>query len=724
MNKSYSSRSLRVGDATIELLETKQHKFIGLGGVTIGGVPLRGAARPLTVRLDTPDGILYSLMVEKVKQTAKGVEIVLRAIGQPLESGEYIDDYGQPITWLHKFGESIVDRLTLVLAPVSLDVGGRDWSGFSYEFHFSSKSREIHRLMTHATWEIGGRITGNTVLNQGQCNMPVYRGAKDTLFTTACLRTLEQHGQPHGYSFQLGPRGGLVQGFDFQHSSKGALLQFWPKFDSISSLIESPLGSDVLHVVDEYRFELSKQASTLPKWVLFTAGKFAEHEARDLWWDAQQYVHGSIRKQYGIAPTAVVPALELNYETVLDGRRAVEERHQRWRLEEPKPGTIVKKGLRVRLGDIEVDHREMYLAIADHVLPSLAKQGIRRFNAGPLQQSDITVLGNKCKLEDGPHGILFCSSACATHQHFPSEFWGGIKGWRYLYEKAHKLGMEVGHWFSPHFSPRSPIFDSHPEYRMIDVCGAPDGGGYGPWNVIVGDWNTGLRDWVFQGMKRWQDEGGLDYVWVDSFSNMGMLQMNYSAGMRTNYAAFAHFLSDIQGIGIRSLEFECTSPLGVGRFGLADLRGDLMERTGWVAGQNDLGWWVGEEDMAFNCYFGASPRKREVKELQQIQFRLMANRSYIDYGLYDSRIILPDWWAQNIHLYYQCLPYMMGRRRLLPDHAGVRWENKQGDLIWTFKDWKLDLVAKQHVLQLDGQTERAWSKSVLPAGSVFLIRNS
>ena len=113
-----------------------------------------------------------------------------------------------------------------------------------------------------------------------------------------------------------------------------------------------------------------------------------------------------------------------------------------------------------------------------------------------------------------------------------------------MYEKAHKLGMEVGHWFSLHFSPRSPIFESHPEYRMIDLRGDAAAGGLGSGNVIVGDWNTGLRDWVFQGMKRWQDEGGLDYVWVDSFSNMGMLQMNYSAGMRTNYAAFARFLSD------------------------------------------------------------------------------------------------------------------------------------------------------------------------------------
>ena len=714
MNKPFNVRSLRIGDAAVELIETKQREFIGLGGVTIDGVKLRGAARPITVRLDTPDGILYTrLLVEKVNRTAKGVEIVLQAIGQPQESGEYLDDYAQPITWLHEFGKPIVDRLSLILTPVSLKMGGRDWSGFSYEFRFTSKSREIHRLMTHATWEIGGRITGNTVLSQGQCNMPVYRGAKSTLFTTACLRTLDQHGQRQGYSFQLGPRGGLVQGFDFQHSRQGALLQFWPRFDSISSLIESPRGSDVLHVIDEYRFELTKQARTLPKWVLFTAGKFAEHEARDLWWDAQQYIHGSIRKEFGIAPSVVVPEPEvvLNYETVLNGQRAIKK---------AKPGAVANKELRVRLaGDIEVDHREMFLAIADHLLPKLAKQGIRRFNAGPLHESDVTVLGLKCKLDGGPHGDLHCSSVCGTHRFFPSEYWGGIKDWRYMYEKAHQLGMEVGHWLAPHLSPRSPIFQAHPEYRMIDNWGQPSAGGYGFNTTTVGDWNTGLRDWVLRDLKNWREEGGLDYIWIDSFSNLGMLQMNYSAGMRTNYAAFAHFLSDVQGIGIRSLGFECISPFGVARFGVADLRGDLMEQNRAVAGQNDLAWWMGEENMAFNCYFCTSPRKRRAEELRRIQFRLMANRGFIDYGLYELRYILPDWWSRHIRLYHQSLPHMMGRRRLLPNGAGVRWENKQGDLIWTFKDWKP--ARGTEVRHLDGETERSWSKSVLPAWNAFRV---
>ena len=43
-------------------------------------------------------------------------------------------------------------------------------------------------------------------------------------FTTCCLKRLDREGDPGGVSYQLGPRGGLVQGFDFQYSDRGVLF--------------------------------------------------------------------------------------------------------------------------------------------------------------------------------------------------------------------------------------------------------------------------------------------------------------------------------------------------------------------------------------------------------------------------------------------------------------------------------------------------------------------
>jgi hypothetical protein len=62
---------------------------------------------------------------------------------------------------------------------------------------------------------------------------------------------------------------------------------------------------------------------------------------------------------------------------------------------------------------------------------------------------------------------------------------------------------------------------------------------------------------------------------------------------------------------------------------------------------------------------------------------------------------------------------MQGRRRLLPEGAGVRWDNPTGALIWTFKDWRP--ASNQLVHRLDGKTERVWTRPVLPAWNVFRI---
>ena len=253
-------RKNRMQNTLIELnpgcqiqLVTSNGDFRGIGTIKLDGVSMRSAARPIVIRLDTADGIIYPrLELLAVERTPDGTANVrLKAHGIRWGRAEYGDDYDQNIVCLSDSDAPLEDSLTLILKPVTLSLAGRAWSGFSYALEFNSPTRQIHRALVHATWEIGGSIVGNTVLSQGQCNMPVYRGAIESIFTSACLKTLDQYGTPQGNSFQLGPRGGLLQGFDFQYAPAGALLQYWPRLDSVSSLLESPANSDLLHVVDD-----------------------------------------------------------------------------------------------------------------------------------------------------------------------------------------------------------------------------------------------------------------------------------------------------------------------------------------------------------------------------------------------------------------------------------------------------------------------------------------
>ncbi len=688
----------------VQLVVADNDEFLGLGCVAINGVQLRGEARPMQLRLDTPDGILYPrLELLAVDTNGDGtVRVRLRAHGIRWTRGEYADDYDQAAVWLDDSAEPVADDLALILKPATLAVGGREWQGFSYAWEFRSETRRIHRLLVHGTWEIGGRITGNTVLSQGQCNMPVYVGARETVFTTACLKTLDQYGSPQGNSFQLGPRGGLLQGFDLQVAKEGALLQYWPELDSVSSLVESPGGSDLLHVVDEYRFPLAAAVTTPEKHVIFAPGALAEHQMHDLWLEVKEYVYGLSGRRFNIAPTRPVPEMGLKYTTrVVDGR------------------------LRMSIAGEDVASRDVPYAIAERVLPVLAAQGIKRFMPEVMSESDVTVLGMKRKLDAGVHGDLHCSSVCSTHRFFPSEFWGGIEAWKTMADRAHALGMEIGAWFAPHFSPRAPIFAEHPEYRMISATGLPAGGGYGFQTLVVADWHTPIADWVLADLKRWKTEGGLDYIFTDSLSNMGLTQANYAYAMRTNFTPLGRLFERIQALGVNSLSCESISPWMASRFGLADLRGDLLEQNRAVAGQNDLGWWVDHLAMTAGLTLFCQARKRSPEELERYLFQSMAAGGYLcyehDYGL-DHRLY--DWWARLNHILNQALPHMK-TRRALPSRAGIVWHDGDIRTVWTFSDVTMDLPAGVQVEVLDGHAVRelrATATTMLPAWGVYRIR--
>ena len=711
-----TTKTLLLSDHTrIELLLSEDGQFRGLGAISVRGVPLRNRAVPIRFQLDTPDGILYTqLRLREVVPLADGGhELRLDAIGLPWGRGEIHDDYAQAILQLNTDDRLIVDELRLELRPVRQSLGGREWSGFCYRLRFQSDSRQVHRALVRATWELGGAITGNTVLMPGQCNPPVWRGTKEALFTTACLKTLDQYGLMHGNSFQLGPRGGMCQAFDFQHGPDGVLLGFWPEFDGLASLIESRPGEDVLQVVDEYRLPLANELVTPAKWILFTPGNLLEHEARDLWWDVAQEVHSGIRARFGVAPSRMVPegAYHQGFMPLIKSR-------------------IHRGRLQLCLtGDSWVEHYDVIDAYAEQVLPRVAALGFKRFKPDPVSESDVTTLGMLSKLGAGQHGDLHCASCCATHEHLPSGFWGGLSAWRRLYERGRTLGLEIGAWISPHMSPRAPIFAEHPEYRVIDALGFPAGGGYGFQTLNVANWNSGFADWAFDNLRRWKEEGGLDYLWWDSCSNLGLLQINYADRLRPQYASLARFLARLQEIGIGQHTFESVSALGCPSFGMADLQGARLAQRKDVAGQNDFGWWAAEPDMICEMNIDLGGFTRSAAESARLQFEAMASRGMIFFsqageqgGFLTREPGIPDWWQRNLALFNRAEPFMRGSRRLLPDRAGVVWHSDAGRCVWTFAEAELTVEPGSKVTVFHGKAgPPADGKVALSAEGVYQI---
>jgi hypothetical protein len=367
-------------------------------------------------------------------------------------------------------------------------------------------------------------------------------------------------------------------------------------------------------------------------------------------------------------------------------------------------GTSPHEGrLRVTIMGEEVDSTETLDLVAEKVLPRLAEQGIRRFFPIPSHESDVTELGLSRKLDSGIHGDHICASVCASHRFFPSEFWGGIKGWRRMAEAGRALGIEIGCWFAPHFSPRAKIFKEHRDWLTVGPDTHAWGGGYG-FLITTADWNTGIYDWVLADFRRWQEEGGLDYIFIDSWANMGLLEHNFSQRMRNNFKPLARLLGDIQKLGVKSYTFEGISALGPSRIGVADLRGDLLEATQGIAGQNDFGWWVDNPDMAFGICMGATTRKRSEEEVKGLQFRFMANRACL---MAETRVgpdyTLPDWEVRLNRIYERVLPHMK-TRRMLEMGSGVLWHGDGANVLWAYRDqvWLVRRGASVSLVEADG----------------------
>ena len=659
-----SVKTIAIGHGVeVDLVMGRKQEWVGLGGIRVGAVSLRDGSRPAVLRIDTPDGILYTRYeLKSITGKPRRTTVVLRAFGLPWGRQEYQDEYSQQLVSVNDSLEPVEDEVILTFKPCTLKLGGRSWSGLTYAFGYRSAKRSIHRVLFDATWELGGSIVGKTVLNQSQCSMPVYRGQRGTSFLTSCLKRLELADSPQGLSYQLAPRGGMIQSFDFQQGPAGALLQYWPGFPAICSDVRKPLGSRHLHVLDEYRFPLAKRVTTVGQRVLFTPGPLEEHEVRDLWWEAYELVAGQTCRAFNIGRTEVRPEFD-----------------------PPRSGRLQEGRLQIRVADEWVDACEAPYAVADRLLPRAAAAGVGRLMNSFVTENDASVLGFKRKLDSGLDGDLFCGSVCGTHRFFPSEFWGGMKAWRYLYEAGHKLGLEMGHWFAPHMSPRAAIFQEHPEWLSTSVHSLTTGGGY--WNILaVLDWNTPVYDWILGDLRRWREEGGLDYLFVDSWPNLGLLSSNYSRSMQTNGERLARFFAEIQAFGIKALSFEGISPLGISRISMSDLRRDRADLLSGVVGQNDFGWWRDEMDMAYNLNIHLRPRQRQESDVQQMLFMAMANRGgLILPGLHGAGYMPPGWVSRLNQIYNSVLPDMR-MRRLLPAGAGVRWEAGKRQVLWLYRD--------------------------------------
>jgi len=704
------TKTLRLSpEVSVDLLLSGR-RLLGLGQVTVNGIPIRSGEVPLRPEFSTPDAIQYQdFVLTRIRREKDLIILETSATGRASLYGEMMDEYSYNLAF-PRIAKEDPARLDWILRPSQLDLDGQTFLGFSLGFEFESPRHEIHRFSLISTAEIGARATGNTSFHQAYSCDPVYRATKANAFSSTCLKRLDLSQSWLGHSYQMLPRWGCIQPFDFFFARQGVLLGLWQDPHSVKSLLQKNAGEDVFFVIDEYNFPLSRKVTIPPKHLLFSASPGnrprPQHAVIDLWTRAFDYTREVIAGFFGIKPArpAIIGGPDFHGQNSISREDLPlgPQKDWMWKVEGGK--------FYFQLMGEKIESHDLLHWYGDRVLPKLAERGVKRFFMEVVLESDFTEDAFAYHAETGWHGDLHVGSVCATRRNVPAEFFGGWKGWNYMAAKARALGIQLGHWVGLHLSPRAAILRDHPEYLLQHVNTLGHGGGYSHQCICSINWASGARQWFLDDLRRWHDEGGLDFLFFDSWPNLGCAPINFGGRMEPMQWELGGVLADLQSIGYDWFSFEGTSPFGVHRYGLWDPMAETLKSSQGILGQNDFGAWIGHEYLGYQQSLipHLNPRRKSA-DIAAMSFRYLANGSLtlVSEEVLSTALARSAVPSAHQRIYQQAFPFLQ-KRHTLPADRGVRWEANDGtEILFAYKAFPYALPTDARVVQLDGERELA-----------------
>jgi hypothetical protein len=690
IEQSESRIQVRIPNNVDVCFELRNGELIGIRDVLCDGVPLRNPEKVWKPYMYTAEGINYlSFRFRNAYADGDTAVIEADAVGTRAYRMEEDDEYLCDILDIRSADEPVIDRFTWRLRGSTLEQSGRTFNGFSYVYEFASShpERKIYRVFDMATWEVGGKLDGNTLLLQGQVNPPVVDLAKDDFFTTACNYYSSEMGaimdRPKRVSMQRLPRIATLQPFDFLSHPSGILFNYFDPVDDVMTVVQSDRGEDMLHVVDELRKPLSDRFMSSPKHILFhrTPATMTREAVRNLWCDALDRVHGRERDRYGIAASPVLPRVWL-----------------------PQ---IVRDEF--RFGSDAVPRTQALHYLADKVLDRWAEMGVKEICSPSVWVSDYTVDRLTTKDQSGLQGGLTVGGICCARVHEIDPVFGGPDGMAYLVKRAHSLGMSVQLWWATHLSRRAPIFQQRPDFMVKSRDGQPGCAGIGPHAIIPMNLsNPECFEWELGKLKELYERTGIDGFFNDSYGNYTFLPVNYNDPMRISQQdAYARLVAELQKIGMRTFTVEGMGPWGVGHFGMELFPSEPGKKRSF---QNALDWWLGQEDMMYRLNMGIGNRIWQGREqdCENFGFRCMAFGGRFGFTQHESGVEMWNGWLKDLNRCHAQIAPLMGKREILPEGNGVLWHEANGtEILFAFRSFDHPLSKGMKTAKIETSGEHA-----------------
>jgi hypothetical protein len=579
--------------------------------------------------------------------------------------------------------------LELELRPITREISGRKYTGFSYRYHYSSDEVPIYKILDRGTWEIGGSAIAQEFWMRNCFVAPIQ-----------LIESAKQFYSSEWYVpdcanpsvFQFLPLQTELQGFTFTASKAGVLVTWATQVAHIRSLFEKPRGKDLLVHFHEHCGDLAHEFVTAPMEVLWCPGERSRVDLANDYHEMHELVHETLHREIGMRRERVTTYGQI----------------EEW-------------------GPADIDrYRQLGL-------PKLLKAGVKTIFLSNHFENNMNTWG--------------VGNMCCTIDLKIAESVGQDK-LRSFCQAAREGGAKVEMWGNTAISALTTIFN----YRngtsdrirflpsgntILDAIDSKTGFARNPSNAIEADHYApvfavlNLRDAAVRNywMRQWKaahEEVGLGGIFLDSSFNLSSDKFHYVQNAEAG--RFGATADQIHLLGNFRPENEPAQAI------LSQYQDHLslmvaMQQAGYVYCNEDLGVFgihrhgPGVQMRLTNLFlwadciatFDSLVVKAAGLEADDVFFQGLAYRMIWSLHWDISRDALsfhfeglrgdhdaPSEWQLAALRAYDFVETFMRSRTILPEEAGVLYRDGDRQVLWAFKDFVLPLEHAASVTDILG----------------------
>lgn len=661
---------LKLGKCTFELLQDGD-MFRGIGAIRIGATQVRSGRLPLCPATASFSGLeVARLLLGKVRQSAREVRVGIRAQFRPAFTKLMRDHSFDPI---YETGDWDAERLAgegqfeLVFKPAHDTFNGVAFEGFSYHYEYSSRQVPLFWIMDMASWELGGDITGATVVSQSSCSAPVARIKKDTEWTTEGILFFLDAIKSNNVMTHNLPRWASHQCFDFQYKGDQTLLGVFERVELIRSILKREAGKPELKCFDKHIFDQALAFSTSPKSILLNSEPKTEVAQQNLWSWVFEDTEARARAEFGIRAEPALPQLYQNF----------------W-------------------AKFTVD------SYYKDLLPAAKAIGVKKLFLDNLKKSAMTA--------QTPMPGVWNWNMCCGHEYEIADELGGVPRVKAFVEECGKDGIQAMCWTNNDQALSSPVNRSERDdgkgwYVLLEDTRQKYGGAYAGCMSVLNMASPEARKYFVESHIKILQQTGMDCFFFDSFYNLAFMTINYAdCQPRTMWRGLLQAFKEMQDAGIH-MAIESFGPWGQVNHGHPSSYDIPNIFACYKVG-------VGND-------YTTVPTNHPLKDIQAKDaagvFYTLAHMA----GCY-SPLFFPDgkridevWTAEHKQAladYHAALPFM-GRRYLQEDGLAVVWHDAQSRRATVFN-------FRARAVALPGKVTDLTTGQALPAAKTYSLAAS